>query len=249
MRSDMRSSVSLSISPNSTAMSSIFCFCSAISASLRASSCAFSRRVSSSCSRARSSWSFCSFIRPSSMLIRPSSSSCIPLYWRVMSAATSKTSSFSLAKSAWYCSTRSRSSFCAAVACDTFSSRHTSWRSSDSIRHAARFSSSAGPMSAEPSPPSSFLPLPPPFLPPPFFLGAIFYVEVVSVRERSCDGRSRTRRGRECARVELRTAAERRSSAAKISLVTAASANLAATRRRSRLLRHQFLAISLYSQQ
>ena len=34
------SRVSLSISPNSTAMSSIFCFCSAISASLRASSCA-----------------------------------------------------------------------------------------------------------------------------------------------------------------------------------------------------------------
>mmetsp|Transcript_22452 Transcript_22452/g.66193 ORF Transcript_22452/g.66193 Transcript_22452/m.66193 type:complete len:204 (-) Transcript_22452:2-613(-) len=164
MRSPILSSVSLSISPNSMAISSIFCFCSAISASLMAIASSLARRVSSCARRASSSSSRCWVMVASRPCIFFMSSSCIPLYWRVMSAVTSNISSFSFVKSAWNCITRSLSSFWALMASIMRSSRHMSCRSSDSMRNAARFRRSTV-VSSDSSP--FFLSLP-------FFPGAFF---------------------------------------------------------------------------
>ena len=70
--------------------------------------------------------------------MRASSSSCIPLYWRVMSAAMSNVSSFSRSKSWWYSATLSFSSFCDNSAFAIFSSRQSSCCSSDEMRSVAR---------------------------------------------------------------------------------------------------------------
>mmetsp|Transcript_28560 Transcript_28560/g.83574 ORF Transcript_28560/g.83574 Transcript_28560/m.83574 type:complete len:203 (+) Transcript_28560:215-823(+) len=169
MRSLILSNVSLSIPPNSWAMSSIFAFIVAISSSLERITLSFSRTVCSRCSSASSSlsrrlWTVCSRSE-----ILSTSCSCIASYCRVIALVIStvpRCSSSSFEFISLYCSSYFLDTAMASVEASV---RSRSWSWSD-----VHFMLSCETWSSKESlPPSSPPPSPLPFFAPffPFFGG------------------------------------------------------------------------------